>query len=506
MCDVEITSVNLDAHKLAALIPALNHMSLPSLSTVDIMGGYNEACMISEHALHGLQAHLKVLALRCGEAVGDTDDAINKVMRVENLGTLLVPWYTTLNRLDLTSCHLLHSHGCRLGDTGFFARLHCLQELRLVEVLATPALDSLDLAGCVALQTLDCLGCNLLSLDLTGCGKLSSLRCIYTNVAALDLSPCHALIQVNCSDNQLTTLQLSGCSHLTSVDCNGNDLTSLDLTASNKLAHLHCYDNKLASIYLALPASVDQLDCTRQRGAMTVVLGGASVAGMSCSVGIYEALSPALCSKLAHLTLEDLISTEFAPPKTLKSLSFREMGPAGSLNLTGCGPLRLACCCARNNNMVITGCGAVCSLSLSGWLMTDLAGFSTLTRLCMHLNQHSPPTLDLSECGTLQRVQLDSFQKGKSPLTSINLTGSFLLEVLICRGSNKLKELDLSAGKRLSQLTCTGSSIHALDLASCPLLKSVDVRNSPLLKTIRTRTHDQAPPIISVGCPVYNKR
>ena len=87
----------------------------------------------------------------------------------------------------------------------------------------TSLIESMDVTGCTALTSLNCVSCTgLTALDLSTNTALTSLNCSYcTGLTALDLSTNTALDSLNC------------------VFCTG--LTALDLSTNTALTDLECY-------------------------------------------------------------------------------------------------------------------------------------------------------------------------------------------------------------------------------------------------------------------------
>ncbi|MDE5735708.1 MAG: hypothetical protein K2H65_01355, partial [Bacteroidales bacterium] len=91
---------------------------------------------------------------------------------------------------------------------------------------------SLDVSGCPALDSLDCLNAGLTSLDVSHNRALTYLRVGYgsTSLTSLDVSQNGALAYLGCGGSNLVSLDLSHNAALMYLDFGANKLTSLDLS------------------------------------------------------------------------------------------------------------------------------------------------------------------------------------------------------------------------------------------------------------------------------------
>ncbi len=104
-------------------------------------------------------------------------------------------------------------------------------------------LISLDVSGCIWLNSLYCSNNKLISLDVSGCTRLSGMNCSENKLTSLDVSGCTRLNYLNCSENKLTSLDISSCTRMDNLLCFSNQLTSLDIRNNKLLENLRCYDN-----------------------------------------------------------------------------------------------------------------------------------------------------------------------------------------------------------------------------------------------------------------------
>lgn len=105
----------------------------------------------------------------------------------------------------------------------------------------------LDLSGCTAMTNLRVyIGSVITEINLAGCTALEDLDCQTLQLEKLDLTGCSALKAIHCEDNSLTTLDASHCNSLTDLYCSDNQLTSLNVSGLQDLKALHCHRNALS--------------------------------------------------------------------------------------------------------------------------------------------------------------------------------------------------------------------------------------------------------------------
>ncbi|MDE6439606.1 MAG: T9SS type A sorting domain-containing protein, partial [Bacteroidales bacterium] len=157
-------------------------------------------------------------------------------------------------------------YGYNSGETG---HIPC----KIVSLVVTGNLTSLDALGCPNLERLICDNCQLTSLNISGCSALRVLVChngseydgidedaVWGNnrLTSLDVSGCLNLRWLQCHYNQLSSLDVGNCPYLEFLRCTGNRLTSLELGAYHKLEFLDCVDNQLDSLDLYDISNMDR--------------------------------------------------------------------------------------------------------------------------------------------------------------------------------------------------------------------------------------------------------
>lgn len=130
---------------------------------------------------------------------------------------------------------------------------------------ATSQINSLNVANCSKLKTLNCQNVSLTSLNVSGCSALTHLWCSNNNLTTLNVSGCSALIYLNCSSNKLSSLNVSGCSALDELSCSHNSLTSLNISGCSMLDDLDCSSNNIASLDVSGCKVLKRLDCSHNK-------------------------------------------------------------------------------------------------------------------------------------------------------------------------------------------------------------------------------------------------
>lgn len=106
-----------------------------------------------------------------------------------------------------------------------------------------------------ALETLNCVQCELTELDVSENTNLTILRCESNNLAELDVSQNSKLERLYCRNNMLAVLDVSKNSKLARIDCGKNGLTSLNLDQNEKIEYVNLNDYQFANKG-TLPAGV----------------------------------------------------------------------------------------------------------------------------------------------------------------------------------------------------------------------------------------------------------
>ena len=118
-----------------------------------------------------------------------------------------------------------------------------------------------------ALETLNCVQCELTELDVSKNTELTRLECWDNKLTALDVSKNTKLTRLGCWKNKLTALDVSKNTELTSLNCGFNKLTELDVSKNTKLEMLDCESDpllgsmRLTELDVSQNKALKELDC-----------------------------------------------------------------------------------------------------------------------------------------------------------------------------------------------------------------------------------------------------
>ena len=139
-----------------------------------------------------------------------------------------------------------------------------------------------------ALETLNCVQCELTALDVSKNTELTRLDCWKNELTALDVSKNTKLTRLSCWKNKLTALDVSKNTELTRLNCGENPLTTLDLSKNAKLKVLDCSGfanrrTKLSELDLSQNTALESLDCSINELKQLNVSGCTALKKLSCS-------------------------------------------------------------------------------------------------------------------------------------------------------------------------------------------------------------------------------
>ena len=118
-----------------------------------------------------------------------------------------------------------------------------------------------------ALETLNCVQCELTELDVSKNTELTRLECWDNKLTALDVSKNTKLTRLGCWKNKLTALDVSKNTELTRLNCGFNKLTELDVSKNTKLEMLDCESDsllgsmRLTKLDVSQNKALKELDC-----------------------------------------------------------------------------------------------------------------------------------------------------------------------------------------------------------------------------------------------------
>ena len=182
-----------------------------------------------------------------------------------------------------------------------------------------------------ALETLNCVQCELTALDVSknteltrlNCGfnklteldvsknaKLEMLDCSgetlsYMNLTKLDVSQNKALKELNCRGVKMQELNVSGCTALEELDCGGNQLDALDVSQNTNLTILRCGSNHLAELDVSRNTNLTRLNCEYNNLAVLDVSKNPELKHINCGKNGLTSLDLDKNEKLEHVYLTE---------------------------------------------------------------------------------------------------------------------------------------------------------------------------------------------------------
>lgn len=133
-------------------------------------------------------------------------------------------------------------------------------------------LETLNVAGCTKLETLECPKNSLTTLNVEGCTKLTTVECYENQITALNVGALTSLRMLDCHENSITGLNINSpalqnlnCSHnpmtylflpvidygtstyMTELDCSYTQIPSLDLR-DNRYSNVNCSNSPITGI------------------------------------------------------------------------------------------------------------------------------------------------------------------------------------------------------------------------------------------------------------------
>ena len=183
-----------------------------------------------------------------------------------------------------------------------------------------------------ALETLNCVQCELTELDVSKNTELTRLYCRENKLTALDVSKNTKLTILSCWKNELTKLDVSKNTELTSLSCGSNKLTELDVSKNTKLEmldcesdsllsymrlteldvsqntalkELNCYGVKMQKLNVSGCTALEELDCGGNQLTALDVSTNVNLIELRCSSNRLDALDVSKNSKLKDLSCRD---------------------------------------------------------------------------------------------------------------------------------------------------------------------------------------------------------
>lgn len=128
-------------------------------------------------------------------------------------------------------------------------------------IMNTDGITSINLKGCINLQTVDCSEIFVQKLNLSGMKKLTDVKIIGDKIETLNLKKCTNLKSVLAGGDRLTKLKLKGAKKLQELTVTSDSMEELDLSTNTKLKELSLNRVKIASPDLSRNKNLTKLDC-----------------------------------------------------------------------------------------------------------------------------------------------------------------------------------------------------------------------------------------------------
>ena len=157
-----------------------------------------------------------------------------------------------------------------------------------------------------ALETLNCVQCELTALDVSKNTELKILYCRENELTKLDVSKNTKLTSLSCWKNKLTALDVSKNTELTSLNCGFNKLTELDVSKNTKLEMLDCRGEtlsymKLTKLDVSQNKALKELNCRGVKMQELNVSGCTALEELDCGGNQLTALDVSQNVKLTRL-------------------------------------------------------------------------------------------------------------------------------------------------------------------------------------------------------------
>ena len=170
-------------------------------------------------------------------------------------------------------------------------------------------LTALDVSKNTELKILYCRENELTKLDVSQNTKLTSLSCWKNKLTALDVSKNTELTSLNCGFNKLTELDVSKNTKLEMLDCRGETLsymklTKLDVSQNKALKELNCRGVKMQELNVSGCTALEELDCGGNQLTALDVSKNLDLTGLYCRDNYLAELDVSKNSKLESINCE----------------------------------------------------------------------------------------------------------------------------------------------------------------------------------------------------------
>lgn len=337
--------------------------------------------------------------------------------------------------------------------------------------------ESLDLSGAPALQTLQAQNNSLTALDITHNPALTGVYVTGNMIAAIDISKCTAIRVLDVSDNALTgKLDCSGLTALSKVDCSANQLTELVLPHHATVYEVLCDDNQITALDVTGLSGLNELSCHGNKLTDLRLEQLPSLESVYAYDNQISAVTFSACTSLKTLNLANnkLTGINLESLTALEGLYLYD-NQLAALDIAGNTGLRWVN--VSNNRLTALNTSAQPYLTLlyadgNQLAAVDLAANKSVSQLKLEGNQLT--AIDLSMLGSLSNCQL-----GDNRLTTLDLSHNPYLYWLGVQ-NNQLAALDLSHNSYLQWLAAEGNRLTTLDLSANKGIQGLSLQSNAM--------------------------
>lgn len=395
-------------------------------------------------------------------------------------------------------------------------------------------LTSININGCLALETLNCSGNPLttLSINNPSLKKIDAYGC--SSLTSVNVSGNNTLIEFNCHNNpNLTSFNLTGLTleklnisnnplltsfppvnypALTRLYIDNCGLTSLDLSNYSSLQYLTCNGNQLSSLNLANgnPQSFIQIDASGNPNLTCITVDNVYIANYlwgggnpyifdswssfntncttgPCLVNIPDANFKA--ALVANTAINTNANNEIECTEAIAYTGVINVDNIVIADLTGIEAFINITSLSSNNNQVGTGFTtfldtldvsnftSLTSISCTGnvgFKYLNASGCVALTSVDVSTGLTAGVSVDLNGCTSLTGLSLNN-----KNLNTLNLNGCTALSTLDC-SNNQLTTLDVSSNLNLTTLNCSNNQLSSLNTLNNNSLTNLNCSNNQL--------------------------